>query len=95
MESSHSGMGLTGTDEAGIVMEVTGAPDEIAEVSASPMRIKRKRLNLTQEQLADRVKRDQTTISDVELGRARPSLELAAAIARELGSTVDELFVAS
>lgn len=76
-------------------MGVTSAPDEVAEAAASPMRLKRKQLNLTQEQLADRVKRDQTTISDVELGRARPSLDLAVAIARELHSTVDELFASS
>ncbi len=78
-----------------MVMDVTSAPEEIAEVDASPMRIKRKKLKLTQEQLADRVHRDQSTISDVELGRARPSLDLAAAIARELESTVDELFVSN
>lgn len=63
-----------------------------AESPDSPVRILRKERGLTQEQLAGEVGCDQTTISDVEVGRLRPSLRLARSIASALGSTLDDLF---
>lgn len=46
------------------------------------MRLARK---LTQEQLASMVDVDTTTINKIELGHRRPSVEIAKAIAKELG----------
>lgn len=56
------------------------------------MRVRRVELGLTQEQLATLVQCDQTTISDIELGEANPSLKLARALAAALESTLDDLF---
>lgn len=61
----------------------------------SRLRAIRKERGHTQEALAERVGCDQTTISDIEVGRAHPSLKLALALADVLGTTVDDLFAAS
>jgi putative transcriptional regulator len=49
-------------------------------------------LGLTQEELAVRVGVRRETIVFLEKGRYNPSLRLAHAVARALGTTVDELF---
>jgi len=49
-------------------------------------------LGLTQEELAERVQVRRETIVFLEKGRYNPSLRLAHAVARVLGTTVDELF---
>lgn len=83
-------MGLTRTDRMGRFHVVTTpAPTERPD---SPVRRLRKARGLTQEQLAASVGCDQTHLSDIELGRANPSLRLAQGIAAELSSTLDELF---
>lgn len=53
----------------------------------------RARLDLTQQDLADRVGVRRQTILAVEKGKYVPSALLAFQIARELGMRVDELFV--
>ena len=53
----------------------------------------RARHDLTQAQLADRLGVRRETVSFVEQGKYNPSLRLAHRIARELGSTLDELFL--
>jgi putative transcriptional regulator len=52
----------------------------------------RTRLGLTQEELAIRVKVRRETIVFLEKGRYNPSLRLAHAVAKALGTTVDGLF---
>lgn len=52
----------------------------------------RARLDLTQEELADRVGVRRQTILAIEKGRYAPSALLAFRLARELGMSVDELF---
>ena len=49
-------------------------------------------LGLTQEELASRVQVRRETIVFLEKGRYNPSLRLAHAVARALGTTVDALF---
>lgn len=53
----------------------------------------RARLNLTQEQLADKVGVRRETIVFLEKGKYNPSLRLAHNIAMALGSKIDDLFV--
>jgi putative transcriptional regulator len=52
----------------------------------------RARLNLTQEELGDRVGVRRQTILAIEKGHYVPSTLVALRIARELGMRVDELF---
>jgi len=52
----------------------------------------RARLDLTQEELAERVGVRRQTILAIEKGRCAPSVLLAFRIARVLGMLVDELF---
>ncbi len=53
----------------------------------------RARLNLTQEQLADKVGVRRETIVFLEKGKYNPSLRLAHDIAVALGKNIDELFI--
>ncbi|MDO4537956.1 MAG: helix-turn-helix transcriptional regulator [Coriobacteriales bacterium] len=52
----------------------------------------RTRVNMTQQELADRVGCRRETIGKLEKGRYNPSLKLAMDIAEELGVTVYDLF---
>lgn len=51
----------------------------------------RKRLNITQEELAARAGCDQSTIAGIETGRRTGRLELLVRIARALNVSLDEL----
>lgn len=53
----------------------------------------RKRLKIKQQDLADRVGTRRETIGKIENGYNNPSLKLAMDIAKELGTTVEELFI--
>jgi putative transcriptional regulator len=53
----------------------------------------RVRLDLTQEKLAEMVGVRRETIIFLEQGRYNPSLRLAYNVARELKTTIDELFI--
>ncbi len=53
----------------------------------------RARLNLTQEQLADKVGVRRETIVFLEKGKYNPSLRLAHDIAIALGKSIDDLFI--
>lgn len=53
----------------------------------------RARFNLTQDQLAKKVGVRRETIVFLEKGEYNPSLKLAAKVARELNSTINELFI--
>ena len=53
----------------------------------------RARLNLTQEQLADKVGVRRETIVFLEKGKYNPSLRLAHNIAMALGKNIDDLFI--
>jgi putative transcriptional regulator len=53
----------------------------------------RARLNLTQEQLADKVGVRRETILWLEKGKYNPSLRLAHDIAKTLGMGIDDLFI--
>lgn len=53
----------------------------------------RARFNLTQAQLAQKVGVRRETIVFLEKGEYNPSLKLAAKVARELNTTVNELFI--
>lgn len=55
----------------------------------------RKRLRLTQEELASRCGCTRNHLSDVETGISRPSLELLVRVARHLNTGVDDLLVDS
>ena len=59
------------------------------KVRVKELRIKK---NLTQEELAGRVGVRRETIVFLEQGKYNPSLKLALNIAKELKSSVDELF---
>lgn len=53
----------------------------------------RARLNLTQEQLADKVGVRRETILWLEKGKYNPSLRLAHDIAKALGMEIDDVFI--
>ena len=48
---------------------------------------------VSQKELAERVGIDPSTLSDIENQKAQPSVETALALARELGVSVENLFV--
>lgn len=52
----------------------------------------RKKLDITQDDLAKRVKISRAYLSNLENGKYTPSLEVAYNIARELNTSIDELF---
>jgi putative transcriptional regulator len=53
----------------------------------------RKKLNMTQEMLADRLEVSRQTIGSLESGRYNPSISLAFKLARFFGVTIEELFL--
>ena len=53
----------------------------------------RKEAGLSQEELASRCGVSRQTINAIENNKYDPTLSLAFALARELGTTVDELFI--
>jgi len=53
----------------------------------------RARFDLTQQQLGELVGARRETISFIEKGNYNPSLQLAHRIAKQLGSTIDGLFI--
>ena len=53
----------------------------------------RARHDLTQQQLGTLVEARRETISLIEKGNYNPSLQLAHRIAKQLGTTIDELFI--
>lgn len=53
----------------------------------------RARYDLTQQQLGELVGARRETISFIEKGNYNPSLQLAHRIAKQLGSTIDEVFI--
>ncbi len=56
------------------------------------IKIARVELDLSQEQLADKVGVTRQTIGMIEAGKFNPSLQLCLSICRALGKTLDELF---
>ncbi|MEN8006271.1 MAG: helix-turn-helix transcriptional regulator [Candidatus Krumholzibacteriota bacterium] len=58
----------------------------------SHVRRHRLRLDLTQQELADRVGVTRQTILSIEKGKYSPTVGLALGLARELGVSVEELF---
>lgn len=52
----------------------------------------RKKKGLTQPQLADRVGVSRPTIARIEAGLTSPSVQIALAISRQLGESVETLF---
>lgn len=57
------------------------------------MREYRARLGLTQEELAGRVGVRRETIVFLEKGKYNPSLRLAWRVSRELGASIEEIFI--
>ncbi len=57
------------------------------------IREKRKEAGLSQEELASRCGVSRQTINAIENNKYDPTLSLAFALARELDTTVDELFI--
>ncbi len=57
------------------------------------IRIERAILNITQEELAVRVKVSRQTINAMEAGKYIPSTALAIKIARVFGKKVEEIFI--
>jgi putative transcriptional regulator len=53
----------------------------------------RAKMDLTQEELAQRVGVRRETIVFLEKGKYNPSLKLACKVARTLGSTIEEVFI--
>ena len=53
----------------------------------------RKQLNLTQEELADRLEVSRQTISSLESGRYNPSILLAFRLARLFNTPIENLFL--
>jgi putative transcriptional regulator len=56
------------------------------------IRIERAILNITQSDLAERVKVSRQTINAIEAGKYSPTLALGMKIAREFDKPVDEVF---
>ena len=56
------------------------------------MKLARVAMDLSQEQLAERVGVTRQTIGMIETGKFNPSLNLCLSICRALGKTLDELF---
>ena len=56
------------------------------------MKLARVAMDLSQEQLAERVGVTRQTIGMIEAGKFNPSLNLCVSICRALGKTLDELF---
>lgn len=56
------------------------------------MKSARAALDLSQQQLADKVKVSRQTINAIEKGDYNPTIKLCIAICRMLGKTLDELF---
>lgn len=56
------------------------------------IRNKRKELGLSQEELAKKCGVSRQTVNAIENDKYDPTLALAFSLARELGTTVDELF---
>lgn len=52
----------------------------------------RQQAGLSQRALADRLGTARSTLARIELGQSTPSLDLALAIGRELGESVEALF---
>lgn len=57
------------------------------------VREERERLGLTQQELAELVSVSRQTIYALEIGKYVPSTILSLKIAKELGSSVEELFI--
>ncbi|CDQ17978.1 helix-turn-helix transcriptional regulator [Halobacillus karajensis] len=53
----------------------------------------RKKLDITQEELANRVNISRGYLSNVEKGKHTPSLKTASKLAKELNMTMEELFL--
>lgn len=53
----------------------------------------RNKLNITQEELANRAKVRRETIIFLEQNKYNPSLQLAHDVAEALGTTIDKLFI--
>jgi putative transcriptional regulator len=62
------------------------------ERSSGAVRVRRKEVGLTQQQLAEAVDVSRQTIVSLETGDYAPSVYLALAVARTLGSTVEDLW---
>jgi putative transcriptional regulator len=60
--------------------------------AGSRMAQARRSAGLSQSGLADRLSDHRTTIGRIERGEVRPSVDLALAICRELGESVETLF---
>ncbi|WP_368653398.1 helix-turn-helix transcriptional regulator [Ornithinibacillus sp. 4-3] len=56
------------------------------------VKITRIKMNITQQELAQRVGVARQTIGLIEKGEYNPSLQLCIAIAKELNKTLDDLF---
>jgi len=56
------------------------------------MKLARVALDLSQEQLADKVGVTRQTIGMIEAGKFNPSLNLCVSICKALGKTLDDLF---
>ncbi|MBE9917503.1 helix-turn-helix transcriptional regulator [Paenibacillus donghaensis] len=63
------------------------------EVLENTIKMNRARLQLTQEQLAERVGVTRKTINTIENGKFIPSTVLAIKLAKVFGITVEELFI--
>ena len=57
------------------------------------IRLERARLNLTQQELADKIGVSRQTINSIEANRYIPSTLLALRIASVFGKTVNEIFI--
>jgi putative transcriptional regulator len=70
----------------------SAASKQLSQVAFGRLvRVFRERAGLTQTQLAARLGASQAAVAQIERGQASPSLELAAALASVLHTTVDEL----
>lgn len=65
---------------------------EAGNVKNLKMKAARAALDLSQQELADRVGVSRQTISSIEKGDYNPTINLCIAICRVLGKTLDELF---
>jgi len=57
------------------------------------IKISRKELNITQEELANKLSISRKSLNDIENGKIVPRLDIAYKIAVELDNTIDNIFV--
>ena len=66
---------------------------QVCSLISKNVKVFRKRKNYTQKQLTDAIPITQQYVSKIEKGKAEPSLDILASLAKVFGIKVEELFL--